>query len=163
MMIPYPVILVPIYGLFKSLGWIGTFKPLWVPSFLAGAFNVLFAPAVFPGAAQGHDRGRPDRRMQRTANPAAHRVAVVPSGVARRGDFPVHGDVERFSRAVDFPDGAKGFHAGAGPLRVSRARTAGTAWHQLMAASTLVALPVIVLFFLAQRTFIEGIASTGGK
>ena len=32
-----------------------------------------------------------------------------------------------------------------------------------MAASSLVALPVIVLFFLAQRSFIEGIASTGGK
>jgi multiple sugar transport system permease protein len=32
-----------------------------------------------------------------------------------------------------------------------------------MAASTLVVLPVIVLFFLAQRTFIEGIATTGTK
>ena len=32
-----------------------------------------------------------------------------------------------------------------------------------MAASTLVVLPVILLFFLAQRTFIEGIATTGTK
>jgi multiple sugar transport system permease protein len=32
-----------------------------------------------------------------------------------------------------------------------------------MAASTLVVLPVIVLFFLTQRTFIEGIAATGSK
>ena len=47
MMIPYPVIVVPVYGLFKSLGWIGTFKPLWTPSFLAGAFNVFLLRQFF--------------------------------------------------------------------------------------------------------------------
>jgi multiple sugar transport system permease protein len=39
----------------------------------------------------------------------------------------------------------------------------GTPWHLLMAASTLVILPVLLLFFLAQKTFIEGIATTGLK
>jgi len=39
----------------------------------------------------------------------------------------------------------------------------GTSWHYLMAASTLVVLPVIVLFFLTQRTFIRGISTTGLK
>ena len=47
MMIPYPVVLVPIYGLFKSLGWIGTFRPLWTPSFFAGAFNVFLLRQFF--------------------------------------------------------------------------------------------------------------------
>ena len=48
-------------------------------------------------------------------------------------------------------------------LQSFQSQQGGTAWHQLMAASTLVVLPVIVLFFLAQRSFIEGIATTGGK
>ena len=39
----------------------------------------------------------------------------------------------------------------------------GTAWHWPMAASTLVVLPVVVLFFLTQRTFIRGISTTGFK
>jgi multiple sugar transport system permease protein len=39
----------------------------------------------------------------------------------------------------------------------------GTAWHWLMAASTLVVLPVVFLFFLTQRTFIRGISTTGFK
>ena len=39
----------------------------------------------------------------------------------------------------------------------------GTEWNMLMAASLLVMLPVIVLFFLAQKTFIQGIATTGMK
>ncbi len=39
----------------------------------------------------------------------------------------------------------------------------GTEWHYFMAGTTLVVLPMICLFFLAQRSFIEGIATTGGK
>jgi ABC-type glycerol-3-phosphate transport system permease component len=36
-------------------------------------------------------------------------------------------------------------------------------WMQLMAASTLFTIPIVVLFFFAQKTFIQGIATTGGK
>src|SRR5271156_5347986 len=47
MMIPFPVLMVPIFGLFKGLGWIGTFKPLWVPTFFAGSFNVFLLRQFF--------------------------------------------------------------------------------------------------------------------
>ena len=49
MMIPYPVIMVPIFSLFKHLGWIGSFRPLWAPSFFAGAFNVFLLRQFFLG------------------------------------------------------------------------------------------------------------------
>jgi multiple sugar transport system permease protein len=39
----------------------------------------------------------------------------------------------------------------------------GGKWAELMAASALFTLPIILLFFFAQRTFIQGIATTGGK
>jgi multiple sugar transport system permease protein len=39
----------------------------------------------------------------------------------------------------------------------------GTNWPELMAASVMVIAPVLMLFFIAQRTFIEGIATTGMK
>ena len=44
-----------------------------------------------------------------------------------------------------------------------QSQNGGTEWHYLMAASTMVVLPVIILFFFTQRTFIQGIAATGGK
>ena len=47
-------------------------------------------------------------------------------------------------------------------LQAFQSQHGGTAWHQLMAASTMVVF-VIVLFFLALRSFIEGIATTGEK
>jgi multiple sugar transport system permease protein len=49
-------------------------------------------------------------------------------------------------------------------LQVMKSSESGaTEWNYLMAASTLVILPVVALFILAQRSFIEGIALTGTK
>jgi multiple sugar transport system permease protein len=47
--------------------------------------------------------------------------------------------------------------------RSLQSQQGGTEWNLLMAASVLVVLPVIVLFFLTQKTFVQGIATTGLK
>ena len=162
MMIPYPVIIVPIYGLFKALGWIGTFKPLWVPSFLAGAFNVFLLRQFFLGLPKDMtEAARIDgcselqiltRIVLPLSKPALLVVAI----------FQFMATWNDFLAPLIFLTEQKDFTLALG-LQSFQSQNGGTAWHQLMAASTLVALPVVVLFFLAQRTFIEGIASTGGK
>jgi len=48
-------------------------------------------------------------------------------------------------------------------LQAFQSQQGGTDWNLLMAASLLVMLPVIILFFLTQKTFIQGIATTGLK
>ena len=48
-------------------------------------------------------------------------------------------------------------------LQFFQSQHGGTEWHYLMAASTIVAIPIIVLFFFTQRSFIEGISMTGLK
>jgi len=48
-------------------------------------------------------------------------------------------------------------------LRFFQSQHGGTEWHYLMAASTLAALPIIILFFFTQKTFIEGISMIGIK
>lgn len=162
MMIPYPVILVPLYTLFKSLGWIGTFKPLWTPSFLAGAFNVFLLRQFFLGLPREMtEAARIDgcselqillRIVLPLSRPALLVVAI----------FQFMATWNDFLAPLVFLTEQKDFTLALG-LQSFQSQNGGTAWHQLMAASTLVALPVIVLFFLAQRTFIEGIATTGGK
>ena len=47
MMVPFPVLMVPLYGVFRSLGWIGTLLPLWVPTFFGGAFNIFLLRQFF--------------------------------------------------------------------------------------------------------------------
>ena len=48
-------------------------------------------------------------------------------------------------------------------LQFFQSQYGGSEWHYLMAASTLIAMPLIVLFFFTQKTFIEGISMTGMK
>jgi multiple sugar transport system permease protein len=70
--------------------------------------------------------------------------------------------MERFPRPAHLLTEQKDFTLALG-LQSFQSQQGGTSWHHLMAASTMVVLPVILMFFLAQRTFIEGIAATGGK
>jgi multiple sugar transport system permease protein len=162
MMIPYPIVMVPLYSLFKTLGWIGTFKPLWAPSFLAGAFNVFLLRQFFLALPRDMtEAARVDgcsefqiltRIVLPLARPALLVVAI----------FQFMATWNDFLGPLIFLTEQKNFTLALG-LQSFQSQNGGTAWNQLMAASTLVALPVIVIFFLAQRTFIEGIASTGGK
>src|SRR4029453_9515804 len=41
MMIPFPVLMVPVYVIFRTLGWVGTFRPLWVPAWFGSAFSIF--------------------------------------------------------------------------------------------------------------------------
>lgn len=162
MMIPFPVVMVPLYSLFKSVGWIGSFKPLWVPAFLAGAFSVFLLRQFFLTLPKDMaEAARIDgcNELQifwhiilPLSKPALLVVAI----------FQFMATWNDFLGPLIYLTEQKDFTLALG-LQSFQSQQGGTAWHQLMAASTLVVLPVIVLFFLTQRTFIEGIAATGSK
>jgi len=162
MMIPFPVVMVPIFGLFKDLGWIGTFKPLWVPTFFASAFNVFLLRQFFLGLPKDiSEAARIDgcselgiffRIILPLCKPALLVVAL----------FQFLFTWNDFLGPLLYLTDQKNFTLALG-LQSFQSQQGGTAWHHLMAASTLVVLPVIILFFFTQKSFIEGIATTGGK
>ncbi|MEO0796883.1 MAG: carbohydrate ABC transporter permease [Verrucomicrobiota bacterium] len=162
MMIPFPVIMVPLYTLFREIGWIGSYKPLWVPSFFAGAFNVFLLRQFFLTLPKDlEEAARIDgaselqifwRVILPLAKPALIVVALF-QFMATWNDFL--GPLIYLTDQSDFTL-ALG-------LQAYQSKGGGTDWHYLMAASTLVVLPVVVLFFFTQRYFVEGIATTGGK
>ncbi len=162
MMIPFPVIMVPIFGLFKSLGWIGSFKPLWVPSFFAGAFNVFLLRQFFltlPGdltEAARIDGCTEFQIFYRIILPLCKPALLVVTL------FQFMATWNDFLGPLIYLTEQKDFTLALG-LQSFQSQNGGTSWHFLMAASTLVVLPVLAIFFLAQKTFIEGIATTGGK
>lgn len=162
MMIPFPVIMVPTYMIFKYLGWIGTFKPLWVPAWFGSAFNIFLLRQFFLGIPReleesamldGCSRwGCFVRIMLPLARPALAVVALfhvlaVWNDLLGPLIYLAHRD--QFTLALG--------------LQFLQSRSGDTPWNQLMAAATLIVLPVLVLFVLAQRTFIRGIATTGLK
>lgn len=162
MMVPFPVIMVPVYGLFKDLGWIGTFKPLWVPAFFAGAFNVFLLRQFFLSLPKDiSEAARIDGCSEfqiflRIILPLCKPVLLVV------GLFQFMFTWNDFLGPLIFLTEQKQFTLALG-LQSFQSQQGGTAWHHLMAASTLIVLPVIVLFFFAQKSFTQGIATTGGK
>lgn len=162
MMIPFPVIMVPSYILFKHLGWVGTFLPLWVPAWFAGAFNVFLLRQFFMGIPKeleesamldGCSRWGCFWRIMLPLSKPALAVVALFHCLAVWNDLV--GPLIYLSRKSQFTL-ALG-------LQFLQAKSGDTPWNQLMAASTLIVIPVVVLFILAQRTFIRGIATTGLK
>lgn len=162
MMIPFAVLMVPQYVLFKTFGWVGSPKPLWVPAFFGGAFNIFLLRQFFmslPGELSEAARidGCSEFQIFRDVIlPLAKPALAV---VALFHFLYVWND---FQGPLIYLTDQKTYTLAYG-LQAYQSQHGGTQWPMLMAASTLVVVPVIVLFFLAQRTFIQGITVTGMK
>ncbi len=162
MMIPFPVVMVPLFVIFRSLGWIGTFMPLWVPAWFGSAFSIfllrqfyLTIPRELDEAARidgcGH-LGILLRILVPLSLPAILVVALlhfmyVWNDFLGPLVFLTHRDQYTLALGLE--------------LYMSRLGT--TPWNLLMAASTIMVVPVLLLFLLAQRSFIEGISTSGVK
>jgi multiple sugar transport system permease protein len=163
MMIPFPVVMVPLYGLFRWLGWVGTLQPLWVGSFCAGAFNVFLLRQFFRTIPKDlSEAARIDgcgefRIFWQIILPLCRPALIV---VAL---FTFLGTWNDFLGPLIYLTDERDFTLALGLEAMKTSQSGGTEWHYLMAASTLVILPVIALFFVAQRSFVEGIALTGTK
>lgn len=162
MMVPFPVVMVPVYVMFRWLGWIGTLKPLWVGSFCAGAFNVFLLRQFFMTIPKDlSDAARIDgcsefRIFWQIVLPLCKPALMV---VAL---FQFMGTWNDFLGPLIYLTNQQDFTLALG-LQFFQSQHGGTEWHYLMAASTLVTIPIIVLFFFTQKTFIEGISMTGLK
>ena len=162
MMVPFPVVMVPLYCMFRTLGWIGTLKPLWVGSFFAGAFNVFLLRQFFLTIPKDlSEAARIDgcsefRIFWQIILPLCRPALMVV------GLFQFMYTWNDFLGPLIYLTDQKDFTLALG-LQFFQSQHGGTEWHYLMAASTLVALPIIVLFFFTQKSFIEGISMTGLK
>lgn len=162
MMVPFPVLMVPLYGLFTRLGWIGTLLPLWVPAFFGSAFNIFLLRQFFRTIPEElSEAARIDGCSEWTifwriilplSKPVLATVALFHFLYAWN-DFM--GPLLYLTRRQSFTL--------ARALQSYQSQQGGSQWHYLMAASAVTTLPIIVLFFLTQKTFIQGIATTGSK
>ncbi|MFB3897210.1 MAG: carbohydrate ABC transporter permease [bacterium] len=164
MMLPPQVTMIPVFMIFQKLGWINTFKPLIIPAYFGGgAFNIfllrqffLTLPKELEEAAivDGSGRLRIFWQIILPLSKPALLTVMVFSFLYMWNDFmgPLIylQDIEKFTLAIGL-NLFKGMYA------------TKTPWGPLMAASTLMTLPIIVLFFISQRYFIQGIALTGTK
>jgi multiple sugar transport system permease protein len=159
MMIPGAVTMMPQFLIFRSLGWIDTLRPLWVPAFFGSAFNIFLLRQFFLSIpSELEDAAKIDgcgpfgiywRVMLPLVKPALAAIAIL-SLLAAWNNF--QGPLIYLSSPEKMPM--------AYALQLYQQQNSGEPG-LLMAASTLVVLPIIVLFFFTQRYFIEGVSLTG--
>ena len=161
MALPAQVTMIPIFALFRSLGLYGTLVPLFVRSFFGNPFFVFLLRQFFRTIPEDlTEAARIDgagewrifwKVMLPLAKPALAVVALF-QFLRTWNDFfgPLLyvNDSSRYTLAYGLQQFVSSY---------------GGKWAQLMAASCVFTIPIIILFFLAQKTFIQGISTTGGK
>ncbi len=167
MMLPWQVTMVPLFVVFKNFGWINSYRPLVVPSLFGSAYFIFLLRQFFRSIPEElSDAARIDgaselgiliRIILPLARPALAVVAL----------FTFIGTWNNYLGPLIYINQDELFPLALGVQRLNRIAnsmgTSGNAYPHLMAVSTIIALPIIILFFLAQRTFIEGISLTGLK
>jgi multiple sugar transport system permease protein len=163
MMIPYYVTIIPTFSLYQNLGWLNTYLPLTVPSFLGvgGAFYIFLLRQFFLNVPRELDEAATLdgaslftiywRIMLPLSKPALVTVALF-QFVASWNDFfaPLiylsNSNMYTLPVAVRFFQGL--YSANLGPL---------------MAMAAMTIFPILLLFLFAQKMFVQGIATTGIK
>ncbi len=161
MMIPGQVTMIPYFLIIRSLGWYNTLYPLWVGSFFAGAFNVFLLRQFLKGIPRDlEDAAKIDgcgfwriywHIMLPLIKPTLAAIAIF-TFMGAWNDFM--GPLIYLTDQRLYPL-ALGLYA----FNVS----AGGSMGMMMAGSLLMTVPVIVIFFFAQKYFIQGVTLTGMK
>lgn len=160
MMVPGFVTMIPQYILFTEINWVGTYLPLIVPSFFGSAFfifllrqfylsisNELIEAAQIDGANHLYIWSR---LMLPLTKPALITVGIMSFNGAWNDFLGPLLYITRENRYT-LQIGLQSFQS-----------QSGTQWNYLMAGATMVMIPTILLFFFAQKYFIEGMDLTGG-
>ncbi|HEY6677371.1 MAG TPA: carbohydrate ABC transporter permease [Actinomycetota bacterium] len=164
LMLPVQVTIVPLYVVFVRLHWVGSLKPLIVPAFFGDAFTIFLLRQFFLTIPQElSDAARVDgggefqimtRVIMPLAKPAIAAVALF-QFLYCWNDF--------FGPLLYTGSNPKIWTLAVGLAQYSETVHRSVLWNIQMAASVLFMLPVILLFFLAQRAFVEGVTLTGVK
>ncbi len=166
MMLPTEVTLIPLYIGFAKIKWLDSFKPLIVPAFFGGGAFLIFMmrqffmtiPLDLDEAARIDGAGylRIYAQIIMPLSVPAIATASVLTFLGRwdafMGPFIFLNTKTKFTLAV----GIRFFSSLADPDGVPTQ-------HLLMASSLMMTLPIVLIFFLAQRFFVRGIVMTGIK
>jgi ABC-type glycerol-3-phosphate transport system permease component len=163
MMIPFAVRMIPLFLVFKWLNWINTFLPLIVPSFVGNPLFIFLVREFYKGIPQElTDAARIDGANElqiwwKVMLPLSRPVLAVVAILAFQHSW------NDFLQPLIFLNETEKFTATLGLYTLIGGNDAPQAWHYLMAASLVTILPVVVLFFSAQRYFISGVTLSGMK
>jgi len=161
MMLPFQVVMIPTYILFRLLGWLDTLKPLIVPSFFGNAFFIFLLRQFFLSIPKDlEDAARVDgagafRILWQMFVPLSKPVLVTV------GIFCFVWTWNDFTGPLLYLESMDKMTVSVGLAMYQG--TYNTNWPNLTAAATLAMLPILAMFLASQRYFVKGIVLTGMK
>jgi len=161
MMLPFQVTMIPLYVFFSKIHWTNSFLPLIVPAFFGNAFFIFLLRQFFltipeemcdAARADGASNWQIFTKIVLPLSKPVLATVVIFTFLGTWNDFlgPLLylTDPKLFTMAIGLQDFQGRYSA---------------SWNLLMAASVTFTVPIIVAFFFAQKTFIEGVKLTGLK
>ena len=161
LMLPFQVTMIPLFIVFKNLGWVNSWLPLIVPHWFGGALYIFLLRQFFMTIPMElSEAARIDGANElkiyyaivlQLSKPALATVAIF-EFIARWRDYigPLIylSDQKQYTLSLGIYEYQSQY---------------GAEWGLLMAASVMITLPIILIFFFLQKTFVQGIALTGIK
>lgn len=160
-MVPFYVTMVPLFSLFRTLGWVNTYLPLIVPHFLGVPFYIFLLRQFFMTI--------PNEMLEAARIDGANELQIFWRVVLPLSK-PALATVALFQFLNSWSDflGPLIYLSDTSKYTISLGLSFfqgqySTEFGALMAASTVMLIPIVILFFFAQKTFIQGITLTGVK
>jgi len=162
MMLPFQVTMIPMYLLFNNvLHWGDSFLPLIVPAFFANAYDVFLLRQFFRTIPEEMSDAA---RVDGASEWQIFTQIVLPLSIPVLATVTVFTFLwawNDFTGPLLFLTSPRNFTMALGLQDFQGQHT--MVWNQMMAAATVFTLPIIIAFFFAQKTFIQGIKLTGLK
>ena len=163
LMLPNAVLIIPKYIMFRQFGWLNSYKVFYVPVLFACTPFFIFSMIQFI-------RGIP-RSLDESAfidGCSTFRIftdIILPlskPAIFSMGIFQFIWTWNDYFNPMIYINSVKKYNVMQG-LRMNMDSSSGISWGPIMALSLITTLPCVVVFFVAQRYFVEGIATTGLK
>jgi multiple sugar transport system permease protein len=161
LMVPGQVTLIPLFLIFKQLGWIGTLTPLIVPHFFLQPFSIFLLRQFFMTIPTELSEAA---RMDGANEFQIYRSVVMPLAtpvLATVGLFTFLATWNDFLGPLIYLNSPESYTLSLGLAQFRGEH--GVEWGAMMAVSTVMLIPVLIAFFFTQRTFVQGISMTGIK
>lgn len=161
MMIPYTVVMIPQFMMWQMIGMYNTYIPLMIPAFFGSAFNMFLVNQFYRGIPKAYD----EAALVDGANYLKiYFKVIIPMSkpvLCSVGVFTFMSTWNDFLGPLLYLEDEKLKTVSLG-LQTFIGQYTGS-WNLLMAASSLAIIPMVIIFFFAQRYFIEGITFSGLK
>jgi ABC-type glycerol-3-phosphate transport system permease component len=164
LLLPYQATLVPQYVLFHELGWVRTFNPIVIPGFFAGGASLVFLLRQFM---LGIPKELDEAAMIDGANPPQIWWYIIMPlcrpALATISVFLFVGQWNNLVQPLIYLQKSELFTMPIYVAQKNNLQESPLPWQDVMAASVLFIIPVLVIFIFTQRYFVESVTLTGSK